>query len=126
MHIFHDQTTNGGGGGILHSLQCEMTKLHLCAQLYFVVPCTLHAMNLIFANSVKVIFGEGGLDYRHVMLLLHSLYNLVGRYKPQQVLLIWEVTSGKAPPGKISKDVLTRWWWANVAAQHLNESWVQW
>jgi hypothetical protein len=103
-----------------------MAKLYLCAQIYFVAPCTLHAMNLIFANSVKAIFGEGGLDYRNVMQLLHSLHDLVGRYEPQQVLLMWEATSGKPPPGKISKAVLTRWWWVNVAAQHLKDNWVQW
>jgi hypothetical protein len=46
-HIFHGLMTDSGGGGILHSLQHEMAKLHLCAQIYFVAPCMmLHAMNL--------------------------------------------------------------------------------
>jgi hypothetical protein len=104
-----------------------MAKLHLCAQIYLVAPCKLHAMNIIFANSVKAIFGECGLDFRYVMQLLHSLYDLVGRYKPQQVMLMWEVTSGEPPPGKICKAaVLTIWGWVNVAAQHLKDNWVQW
>jgi hypothetical protein len=34
-------------------------------------------MNLIFANSVKGVFREGGLNYRNIMQLLHSLYDLV-------------------------------------------------
>jgi hypothetical protein len=75
-------------------------------------------VNLIFANSVKAIFGKSGMDYRNVMQLLHSLYDLVGWYKPQQVMLMWEATSdGKPPPGKISKTVFTSWWWVNVASQ---------
>jgi hypothetical protein len=86
--FFHGQTMDSGGGGVLHSLQRELAKLFLCARIYFIAPCTLHGINLIFANSVKAIFGEGGLDYRNVMQLMHSLYDLVGRYEPQQVRLM--------------------------------------
>jgi hypothetical protein len=124
--FFYGQTTDSGGGGVLHSLQRAMARLLLCSGIYFIAPCTLHGMNLIFANSVKAVFGEGGLDYRNVMQLMHSLYDLVGRYEPQQVRLMWEAACGEAPPGKISKAVLTRWWWVNVAAQHLKDNWVQW
>jgi hypothetical protein len=40
--------------------------------------------------------------------------------------MMWEAAYGEPPPGKISKAVLTRWWWVNVAAQHLKDNWVQW
>jgi hypothetical protein len=80
--LFCGQTTDSGGGGVLYSLERFLKKLNLCSvPTYFVAPCTLHGMNLIFANSVKGVFGEGGLDYRNVMQLLHSLYDLVGRYE---------------------------------------------
>jgi hypothetical protein len=126
IQFFFGQTTDSGGGGVLYSLERELSKLNLCSPIYFVAPCTLHGMNLIFANSVKAVFGEGGLDYRNVMQLLHSLYDLVGRYEHHELLLMWESVNGQAPPNKISKAVLTRWWWVNVAAQHLKDNWDQW
>jgi hypothetical protein len=124
--FFSGQTTDSGGGGILYSLARELGKLDLCSPVYFVAPCTLHGMNLIFANSVKAVFGEGGLGYRNAMQLLHCLYDLVGRYEHHELQLMWESVNGQAPPNKISKAVLTRWWWVNVAAQHLKDYWDQW
>jgi hypothetical protein len=89
--FFFGQTTNSGSGGVLYSLERFLKKLNLCSvPTYFVAPCTLHGMNLIFANSVKGVFGEGGLDYRNVMQLLHSLYDLVGWYEHHELLLMWE------------------------------------
>jgi hypothetical protein len=124
--LFFGQTTDSGGGGVLHSLRRELEKRSLCNNIYFVAPCTLHGMNLIFANGVKASFGEGGLECRNVMQLLHSLYDLVGRYEKGEAALMWEDVNGEQPPNKISKAVLTRWWWVNVAAQHLKDNWEAW
>jgi hypothetical protein len=124
--FFCGQTTDSGGGGVLYNLASELGKLNLCSPVYFVTPCTLHGMNLIFANSVKGVFGEGGLEYRNAMQLLHSLYDLVGQYEHHELQLMWESVNGQAPPNKISKAVLTRWcWWVNVATQHLKDNWDQ-
>jgi hypothetical protein len=60
------------------------------------------------------------------MQLLHSLYDLVGGYEHHGLHLIWESVNGRPPPNKISKVVLTRWWWVNVAAQHLKDYRNQW
>ena len=107
---FFGQTTDSGGGGVLHSLRRELEKRSLCSNVYFVAPCTLHGMNLIFANGVKAAFGEGGLECRNIMQLMHLLYNLVGRYEKGKAALMWEDVNGEQPPNKISKAVLTRWW----------------
>jgi hypothetical protein len=125
--FFFGQTTDSGGGGVLYSLKAQLEKLGLVnPNLYFVAPCTLHAMNLIFANSVKSAFGEGGLEFRNIMQLLHSLYDLVGRYEKGELGLMWADVNGEPPPNKISAAVLTRWWWVNVAAQHLKDNWEAW
>jgi hypothetical protein len=94
LTFFLGQTTGSGGGGMLHSLACKLEKLNLCLPVYFVAPCTLHGMNLIFANSVKGVFGEGGLDCRNAMQLLHSLYGLVGRHEHHELQLMWESVNG--------------------------------
>jgi hypothetical protein len=39
---------------------------------------------------------------------------------------MWESVNGRPPPNKISKALLTKWWWVNVAAQHLKDYWNQW
>jgi hypothetical protein len=125
--FFCGQTTSSGSGGVLYSLERFLKKLNLCsAPTYFVAPCTLHGVNLIYANLVKGVFGEGGLDYRNVMQLLHSLYDLVGRYERHELHLMWKSVNGRPPSNKISKGVFTRWWWVNVAAQHLKDNWNQW
>jgi hypothetical protein len=111
---------------VLHSLRRELEKRSLCSTIYFVAPCSLHGMNLIFANGVKAAFGEGGLECRNIMQLMHSLYDLVGRYEKGEAALMWEDVNGEQPPNKISKAVLTRWWWVNVAAQHLKDNWEAW
>jgi hypothetical protein len=43
--FFYGQTTDSGGGGVLHSLQREMALLFLCARVCFIAPCTLHGVN---------------------------------------------------------------------------------
>jgi hypothetical protein len=105
IKLFFGQTT-GSGGGVLYSLERELSKLNLCSPIYFVAPCMLHGMNLIFANSVKAVFEEGGLDYRNVMQLLHSLYNLVGRYEHHKLQLMWKSVNGQAPPKKLARQCL--------------------
>jgi hypothetical protein len=60
--FFCGQTTDSGGGGVLYSLASELGKLNLCSPVYFVAPCTLNGMNLIFANLVKGVFVEGDRD----------------------------------------------------------------
>ena len=80
----------------------------------------------MFANAVKAEFGEGKLKARNIMQLLHSLYDLVGRYEKGEAGLMWEEVNGEAPTKKNSKDVFTRWWWVNKAAEHLLENWEGW
>ena len=80
-------------------------------------------MNIVFANAVKAVFGEVKMKARNIMQLLHSLYDLVGRYEKGEAGLMWEEVNGEAPPNKIPKAILTRWWWVNKAAEHLLENW---
>jgi hypothetical protein len=91
----------------MYSLERFLKKLNLYSvPIYFVPPCTLYGMNLIFANSLKGVLGEGSLDYMHVMQLLHSLYDLVGWYEHQELHLMWESVNGRPLPNKISKAVV--------------------
>jgi hypothetical protein len=56
------------------------------------------------------------------MQLLHSLYDLVGRYEHHQLHLMWESVNGRPPPNKISKAVLTSRWWRPAP----KDNWNQW
>ena len=93
---------------------------------YSVANCTLHALQMAFANPVKEIFGEGGLDRRNVMQLIHSCYDLQSCFEKTEREMKWEIANGTPPPEAISKAVLTRWWHVNTAAQHLKKNWQQW
>ena len=62
------QTTDGGGGGVLHHLKEALSIVHLVDHnLCFVAPCSLHGTNIVFANAVKAVFGEGKLKARNTM-----------------------------------------------------------
>jgi hypothetical protein len=52
--FFYGQTTDSGGGGVLHSLQRSMARLLLCARICFIAPCALHGqLKLCLAKAVQ-------------------------------------------------------------------------
>ena len=124
--VLRGQTTDSGGGGVLESLASALKDLNLTEEEYSVANCTLHALQMAFANPVKEIFGEGGLDRRNVMQLIHSCYDLQSCFEKTEREMKWEIANGTPPPEAISKAVLTRWWHVNTAAQHLKKNWEQW
>jgi hypothetical protein len=70
------QSTDSGGGGVLDGLHQALVKRDLCRQGYLVASCSLHNLQLSVANPIKVTMGEGGLEKKNVMQLLHSVYDL--------------------------------------------------
>jgi hypothetical protein len=58
------QTTDIGGGGALESLGNQLKKRDLCSPTYLVASCTLHTIQISFANPVKKATGEGLLGAR--------------------------------------------------------------
>jgi hypothetical protein len=73
---FKGQTTDSGGGGVLESLGNQLKKRDLCSPSYLVASCTLHAIQIALANPVKKAMGEGSLEARTMMQMLHSAYDL--------------------------------------------------
>mgnify|MGYP006965230816 CR=1 FL=1 len=124
--ILRGQATDAGGGGVTESLAKALKELGLTEEEYAVANCTLHALQMAFANPIKEIFGEGGLDRRNVMQLIHSCYDLQSCFEKTEGEMKWEIANGAAPDKAISKAVLTRWWHVNTAAQHLKNNWQQW
>ena len=51
IKVLSGQTTDSGGGGVLHSLkQCLMNRHLVDVYFYYVAPCTLHGLQIFFAN----------------------------------------------------------------------------
>lgn len=69
---------DSGGGGVLECLADCLKGLGVTAQIYLVSNCTLHTLQLalVLANPVKAVFGDGGLDKRNVMQLIHCPFDL--------------------------------------------------
>ena len=75
--ILSGQNTDAGGGGTGKSFRIELTKVQQVDELHYMDPtCGIHAHNLTLKNPVSQLFGEGGLNKRNALQLIHSAYNL--------------------------------------------------
>jgi hypothetical protein len=70
------QTTDSGGGGVLDGLHRALEQRQLCRPGYLVASCSLHNLQLSVANPIKQTMGEGALEKKNVMQLIHSVYDL--------------------------------------------------
>jgi hypothetical protein len=70
------QATDSGGGGVLDGLHSALLNRQLTRPEYVVASCSLHNLQLSIANPIKQTMGEGGLEKKNVMQLLHSIYDL--------------------------------------------------
>jgi hypothetical protein len=61
---------------VLDSLHRSLQERQLTRPFYLVASCGLHNLQLSIANPIKTTMGDGGLDKRTVMQLLHSVYDL--------------------------------------------------
>lgn len=67
------QSTDSGGGGVLHSLRDGLQSYgYVSLYLYFVLPCTIHAWQRALQNGMQSVFGLGGLGRRNLLQLVHS------------------------------------------------------
>jgi len=70
------QTTDSGGGGVLDGLADLLSVRQVCHRNYLTASCSLHNLQLSLANPIKELIGEGGLERKNVLQLLHSIYDL--------------------------------------------------
>jgi hypothetical protein len=70
------QTTDSGGGGVLDGLHKAIEARQLVRPDYVVASCSLHNLQLSIANPIKQTMGDGGLEKKNVMQLLHSVHDL--------------------------------------------------
>jgi hypothetical protein len=124
------QCTDSGEGGVLESLYKGLETQNLTQENYMISACTLHALQLVVANPVMKVFGEGDLDERNTMQLLHTAYDLMSSLEPREFKEMWDHAKGLVrgvdyvetdmyANKKIAKAVLTRWWYVGCAACHM-------
>ena len=109
------QSTDAGGGGTGESFKAELEKLGRVlideARAYLSSTCALHAHNLTLKKTVKILMGEGGLESRNALQLLHSCYNLQsgggGGLEYEEFQNLYEEATGEKWT-KITCPVMTR------------------
>jgi hypothetical protein len=75
--VLWGQTTDSGGGGVLDGLAKHLKDLQLCNdEEYLVAACGIHNLQLQLANPIKELIGEGGLESRNMMQMMHCAYDL--------------------------------------------------
>jgi hypothetical protein len=154
---FSGQTTDSGGGGVLQSLRINLEAHHLVdPDYYLVAPCCLHGLQKPFDVSMIATFGEGGLDKRNVLQLVHTCYDMQECYPGDLFATAWNAAKTVRPTGSVnaassvdrmiveepsalreddddpdainrmSRPVLTRWWYVSVACEHLVDHFDDW
>ena len=85
-------STDSGGGGVLNSLKDELEKLdRINNPLDFkVAPCSIHGTQLILGNGIRHSMGEGGLEKRTCLQLLHTAYNLQKEFEDTELTAMWK------------------------------------
>jgi hypothetical protein len=84
--LLQGQITNSGGGGVLDFLGDELAVRKACQMHYLVASCSIHNIQLSLSNPVKQLMGEGDLEKKNVMQLLHSVHDLQDSMEP----VVWK------------------------------------
>ena len=74
--ILQGQCTDSGGGGVLEGLAIQLRSLGVTKDEYSVLACGIHSLQLQISRPIKELIGDGGLDNRNAMQLLHSIYDV--------------------------------------------------
>jgi hypothetical protein len=76
--ILMGQSTDSGGGGVLDGLARELKGHGVMHERAFIVSCGIHNLQLQLSRPIKELIGDGGIDNRNAMQLLHSIHDLQG------------------------------------------------
>ena len=121
------QCTDAGGGGTGASMKSELTKKSRTSpENYLTATCSLHALNLCMSNPISKLFGEGGLEKRNALQLIHSAYNLQigggGGMEHQEFEAIYTDLFHEKFEG-ITCPIMTRWYTVGLGARRVIEEW---
>lgn len=117
--------TDSGGGGTGFSFKEELTsrKDLTCENEEFLIGfCCMHILQITFCNPMKALMGEGGLEKRNCLQLLHSLYDFEEKFERGEFLQYVEEARkalGIATTTiwkRIQAPILTRWGTVGLAA----------
>lgn len=127
------QCSDSGGAG-LESVQTELVGIGVAVEDgYFVTSCMLHNLQSGIREPIKQLLGEGGIDNRTAMQVMHALYDLQKSLSHELLLQYLQAAwielhgLGVQFPQRLQEclpePILTRWWSVCVAALHLTCHW---
>ena len=119
--------TDAGGGATREHLGKKLELRGRIKKLceYIATTCTLHAMNLTLQSPTELTMGEGGLQKRTAMQLLHTAYNLTQKFRTEEWAKLWRQVATKKWE-EIKCPVMTRWEYVSQAADHLLKNKKEW
>ena len=126
-------TSDSGGGGTREGLMKLIFADDIMSEGGLVGTCTLHSLQLLLSNPVTKWIGEGGVEARNALQLIHAVFDLQKQFGVTQ----WQefVTKAADTLGlkfcntctdegketefieKMQAPVLTRWWTVGKAAR---------
>jgi hypothetical protein len=135
-------STSDSGAGTPESFAKSCDQLAIWHQRAMIDSCGLHDIQSVFRLAMQQYVGEGGLDSRNAIQLLHTIFSLYNELRPRWkrvVKLVWAKThaegeempenllnSTEAPKNLLKamqEPLVTRWWTigslAILAASHL-------
>ncbi|CAJ1938413.1 unnamed protein product [Cylindrotheca closterium] len=125
--------SNSGGGFTNGKMKEELVRKGLANENEYIhCPCTLHNDQTNLRNATESIFGEGGIEKRNVMQLLHALSDFQNDFSDKDLYLdLLEAAHRDKFPDKatVPKDLLrlmqepiaTRWKTIGMAARYIHK-----
>ena len=117
--------SDGGGGGVGHHVKGEIIltgrAINNAEFEYLVATYSLHGLQLTLSNPILKCCGEGGLQNRNLMQLIHTAYSLSVIVKDAEWKDQWRIANQEKMGAKMKAPVLTRWEHVGEGATFLDE-----
>jgi hypothetical protein len=137
-----DGLTNDSGAGTPESLEAELVKENKMVQgVALSDSCALHDLQSVFRLPIRHYMGDGGLDNRNAMQLIHAVWDMFAKFKEYFASDTWrralsrmwkewkEIQEGdeeevpKDLAASIQEPLITRWWTIGKLARFILKYW---
>jgi hypothetical protein len=133
-----DGLTNDSGAGTPESLTVELVKrFKMVKAVALEDSCALHDLQSVFRLPVRHYMGDGGLDNRNAMQLIHAVWDMFAKFTEyfasdtwkRALSRIWKKLRGddeevpKDLTTTIQEPLITRWWTVGKLAGFILKYW---
>jgi hypothetical protein len=118
-------SSDAGGRGTRNSLYLCLKGKYQAEQNYLIATCSIHAWQRVLGNAIKGCSGPGGMYMRVLLQMIHTVFQLQGKFEVKEFKAIWESHTDKEYE-KLDKPNIGCWESVGDAGCNLWENWDAW